>query len=236
MHDFPIGRKEDISDLLDRLIMAQKEIVSGFGGDERCSKKMWDEARAPKHVAISLSGEPTLYPELSSLIAECDRRGMTTFLVTNGTNPKALERLEVLPTQLYVTLSAPNSEIFDRLCLPRTPKLWDRFNETIDLLPSLSTRKVIRHTLVKGWNLGWESEYGKIIGRASPDFIEAKAYMFVGDSRNRLTIENMPGHDDIRTFSDRLAAETSYEIRDEHTDSRVVLLSKGNVKLKLDIC
>ncbi|MEM3038565.1 MAG: 4-demethylwyosine synthase TYW1 [Thermoplasmata archaeon] len=227
MRDYPKASKEDPVEILDRLISAQREIVSGFKGDERCEKIMWDEARDPKHVAISLSGEPTLYPGLSDFIAACKQRGMTTFLVTNGTNPKALERLENLPTQLYVTIAAPNKEIFERLCLPSSEGLWERVLKTLELLPSLDTRTVIRHTLVAGWNLGWESEYAKLISKADPDFVEAKAYMFVGDSRNRMTVENMPGHDQIRTFSERLACELSYEIIDEHRDSRVVLLSDG---------
>ena len=156
---------------------------------------------------------------------------MTTFLVTNGTTPKALADLDPLPTQLYVTIAAPTPEIFERLCLPRSSRLWERVNDTLALLPSLDTRKVIRHTLVREWNLGWESEYAKLVSRAEPNFIEAKAYMFVGDSRNRLTVDNMPAHEDIRTFSDRLAAELSYEITDEQRDSRVVLLSRdGHVE------
>jgi len=227
MRDYPNGEQDDPAELLDKLIAAQKEIVSGFGGDERCDRAMWQEAREPKHVAMSLSGEPTLYPGLSGLIAECKKRGMTTFLVTNGTNPAALERLECLPTQLYVTMAAPNREVFEKLCLPRGKGLWEKFNETLSLLPSLDTRKVIRHTLVKGWNLGWEDEYAKLISKAEPDFIEAKAYMFVGDSRNRMTIDNMPTIEDIRTFSDRLSGLTGYKVEDEHRDSRVVLLTKG---------
>lgn len=235
MQDYPAVSKDDPVALLDKLIEAQKEIVSGFGGDSRCDKAMWQEAREPKHVAISLSGEPTLYPGLSDLIAECRRRGMTTFLVTNGTNPKALERLDPLPTQLYVTVAAPNQEIFEKLCLPRSPRLWERLEETLALFPSLSTRKVVRHTLVKGWNLGWESDYGRLVSKASPDFVEAKAYMFVGDSRNRLMVENMPGMGEIRTFSERLAAETSYKCEDEHRDSRVVLLTAGGKERKLSL-
>ncbi|MDH4123345.1 MAG: 4-demethylwyosine synthase TYW1 [Thermoplasmata archaeon] len=233
MKDYPSRDTMSPSEMLDKMISAQKEIVSGFKGDERCSKEKWLESREPKHVAISLSGEPTLYPNLSELIEECNKRGMTTFLVTNGTNPKAIAALDPLPTQLYVTIAAPNADVFEKLCLPRTPRLWERFNETIEILPSLDTRKVVRLTLVKGWNMGWELEYAKIISRASPDFIEAKAYMFVGDSRNRLTIENMPGHDEIKMFSDRLSAETSYEIKDEHPDSRVVLLSNGKKSLRI---
>lgn len=227
MKDYPKASKEEPREILDRLIEAQREIVSGFKGDERCREEMWEEARTPMHVAISLSGEPTLYPGLSDFIGECRRRRMTTFLVTNGTNPKALERLEYLPTQLYVTVAAPNRGIFERLCLPRSGGLWNNVLETLDLLSSLDTRKVIRHTLVANWNFGWESEYVKLIRRAEPDFVEAKAYMFVGDSRNRLTVDDMPSHDQIRTFSDRLAAELSFKIIDEHRDSRVVLLSDG---------
>lgn len=233
MRDYPSGKQEGPAVLLDKLLEAQKEIVSGFGGDKRCDRAMWLEAREPKHVAISLSGEPTLYPGLSDFIGECRRRGMTTFLVTNGTNPKALEHLDNLPTQLYVTMAAPNREVFEKLCLPRSQGLWDRFNETLALFPSLDTRKVVRHTLVKGWNLGWEDEYGRMISIAQPDFVEAKAYMFVGDSRNRMTIDNMPTIEEIRTFSGRLAESTGYKVEDEHRDSRVVMLAKGSRDRKI---
>lgn len=231
MRDYPSSEVDEPKELLEKMIEAQREIVSGFGGDRRCDNVMWAEARDPKHVAISLSGEPTLYPKLSELIAECNKRGMSTFLVTNGTTPKALADLDPLPTQLYVTIAAPTPEIFERLCLPRSSRLWERVNDTLALLPSLDTRKVIRHTLVREWNLGWESEYAKLVSKAEPNFVEAKAYMFVGDSRNRLTVDNMPTHEDIRTFSDRLATELSYEITDEQRESRVVLLSRdGHVE------
>lgn len=234
MQDYPRAERDEPGKILDGMIAAQREIVSGFGGDERCERSMWEEARDPRHVAISLSGEPTLYPALSDLIAECERRHMTTFLVTNGTNPSALERLDPLPTQLYVSISAPNEDIFNRLCLPRSRDLWNRQLETLRLLPSLSTRKVVRHTLVSGWNIGWESEYARLISIAEPDFIETKAYMFVGDSRNRMTVDNMPSHEIIRTFADRLSMETSYEHVDEHRDSRVALLArKGSNKNRI---
>lgn len=100
-------------------------MVSGFGGDPRCSKEMWLEAREPKQVAISLSGEPTLYPMLGDFIELCKRRGMTTFLVTNGTTPEILEKLDPLPTQLYVTVAAPNEEVYKRICVPRIPDGWE---------------------------------------------------------------------------------------------------------------
>ncbi|MCU0858984.1 MAG: 4-demethylwyosine synthase TYW1 [Thermoplasmata archaeon] len=219
--------------LLDMCIEEQRLLVSGFKGDERCDPKMWEEARSPNQVAISLSGEPTLYPDLGEFIALCKRRGMTTFLVTNGSVPEALARLSTLPTQLYVTVAAPNEDVFGRLCVPQFPRAWENLMKTLDLLPSLSTRTVVRHTLVKGWNLGWEDEYARLDERADPTFVEPKGYVFVGDSRTRMTVDNMPSHASVREFSERLASRLSMEILAEREDSRVVLAGKKGQRLSV---
>ncbi len=220
-------------ELLETCLKEQRLLVSGFKGDPRCDPKSWDEARSPNQVAISLSGEPMLYPKLGEFIELCKRKGMTTFLVTNGSVPKALERLTPLPTQLYVSVSAPNKEVFDRLCVPQFPHAWENLMETLALLPSLSTRTVIRHTLVNGWNLGWEDEYAKLDSIARPVFIEPKGYVFVGDSRTRMTVENMPSHESVKEFSQRLADRLSLKVLREREDSRVVLIGKEGKDIRL---
>lgn len=217
-------------ELLEECIKEQRLLVSGFKGDERCDDRLWEEARNPNQVAISLSGEPTLYPELGEFIALCKRKGMTTFLVTNGSVPKALERLSTMPTQLYVTVAAPNEDLFEKLCVPQFPRAWENLMETLRILPSLSTRTVIRHTLVQGWNLGWEDEYARIDGVAQPIFIEPKGYVFVGDSRTRMTIDNMPSHKAIREFSGRLSDRLGLEVLTEREDSRVVLVGRKGAR------
>jgi len=219
--------------LLEKCLEEQKLLVSGFRGDLRCDPKLWEEARRPNQVAISLSGEPTLYPKLGEFIELCKRKGMTTFLVTNGSVPKALVELSPLPTQLYVTVAAPTKEVFERLCVPQFPRAWDNLMETLELLPSLSTRTVIRHTLVKDWNLGWEDEYAKLDSIAQPLFIEPKGYVFVGDSRTRMTADNMPSHSSVREFSKRLAERLSLEILREREDSRVVLVGEKTENLRV---
>jgi len=219
--------------LLDGCISEQRALVSGFKGDRRCDPKLWDEARMPNQVAISLSGEPTLYPHLGELIELCERRGMTTFLVTNGSVPKALANLSHLPTQLYVTVAAPNRSVFEKLCVPQFPRAWDNLMETLELLPSLSTRTVIRHTLVQGWNLGWEDEYARLDEIADPMFIEPKGYVFVGDSRTRMHVDNMPSHESIKEFSSRLAERLGLNILGENEDSRVVLLGDKGARLRI---
>ncbi|HIJ16472.1 MAG TPA: 4-demethylwyosine synthase TYW1 [Thermoplasmata archaeon] len=220
-------------ELLEKCILEQRSLVSGFKGDERCDPALWEESRTPNQVAISLSGEPTLYPELGEFIALCKRKGMTTFLVTNGSVPKALAELSCMPTQLYVTVAAPNREVFKRLCVPQFDRAWDNLMETLDLLGTLPTRTVVRHTLVKDWNLGWEDEYAKLDERADPTFVEPKGYVFVGDSRTRMTIGNMPSHQAVHEFSSRLASRLSMELLAEREDSRVVLLGKKGTRPRL---
>jgi tRNA wybutosine-synthesizing protein 1 len=105
--------------------------------------------------------------------------------------------------------------------------------KTLELLPSLSTRTVIRHTLVKDWNMGWEEDYARLDELADPIFIEPKGYVFVGDSRTRMTMDNMPSHASVREFSARLAKRLSLELLCEREDSRVVLIGDKNAKMRV---
>jgi tRNA wybutosine-synthesizing protein 1 len=214
-------------EIVEKSIVAQRKLLSGYGGiPERINKKKFKEAQNPNQVAISLSGEPTIYPGLSDLIGEFKKRDFTTFLVTNGTMPERLEAMDPLPTQLYLSLVAPDEKIYRRVCNPLIPDGWEKVNETLNLLPSLSTRKVIRITAVRGLNMLRPKEYSDLIEKAEPDFVEVKAYMFLGGSRKRLSLDNMPSFEDIIKFSEKLAEELGYEIKDQKNDSRVILLAK----------
>lgn len=217
---------DDPEEVLEGCLEAHRKLIQGFKGDPRCKPEDFAEAMEPNQVACSLSGEPTLYSHLGELFQACHDRGMTTFLVTNGTRPDVLAELDPLPTQLYVSVVAPDVETHRKLCAPFEVSAWDDLMRTLDLLPSLDTRKVIRHTLVSGYNMGNEEGYSRLIERADPDFVEAKGYVFVGDSRRRMTLENMPSHDAVRAFSKRLAEGSGYEIRNEQHSSRVVLLAR----------
>ena len=50
--------------------------------------------------------------------------------------------------------------------------------------------------------------------------------MWVGYSRERLEMQNMPYHNEVKKFAQKLAKLTGYKIIDEKKESRVVLLSK----------
>lgn len=218
--------------ILEHSIAAQKKLLTGFKGDPRCDQKKWKEANQPNMLACSLSGEPTLYPLLGEFFDLCHRKGITTFLVTNGTTPEALAKLNTLPSQLFVSLVAPTEELYKKICAPLISNGWQKIQETLTLLPSLSTRTVIRHTLVHGWNMDEKhtESYAKLDALASPTFIEPKGYVFVGSSRNRLHFSNMPTHDQIKAFGENLATRLGYELVMEKADSLVVLLSSQQKK------
>ena len=84
----------------------------------------------------------------------------------------------------------------------------------------------MRITSVRGLNMRNVEGYARLIRKSEPTNIEAKAYMHVGFSRQRLGYDNMPSHDGMREFSKQIAKLTCYMLINESTESRVVLLSK----------
>jgi tRNA wybutosine-synthesizing protein 1 len=238
--DFNEDKLSNIDDpkfILEKSIQEQKKLITGFKGDERCDKKKWIEANNPNMMACSLSGEPTLYSKLGELFNECHKKKIITFLVTNGTNPKAIQNLDPLPKQLYISIVAPNESIYKKICSPLIRDGWNKINETLELLDSLNTRTVIRHTLANNWNIDdkYINEYAKLINKANPMFIEPKGYVFVGYSRYRMHLENMPKHKDIHDFSKKLSSIINYNFEMEKKDSRVVLLSRKKNTSKIII-
>jgi len=214
--------------IVEQSIEEHKRAVSGYFGREGVSKEKVVEAMNPKHVAISLTGEPTLYSRLGELIKEYHKRGLTTFLVTSGVRPDILASLEEEPTQLFVSLQAPNEKKHKLINRTIVANSWNLVMETLKMLPSFSSPTVIRMTMIKGFNMSEEdaNEFAKIIEIAQPTYIEVKAYMHVGPSTYRLTKDAMPRHSEIREFAKLLSSLTGYKILSEHVPSRIVLLSK----------
>jgi tRNA wybutosine-synthesizing protein 1 len=207
-------------------LKAQDRILSGYKGNLQASPQRLREALTPRHVAISLTGEPTLYEPLGELLRAFHKRRFTTFLVSNGTMPDKLAELGEEPTQLYISVCAPNEDVFKRVCRPQIPDAWEKLNETLGFMQSFRCPTVVRMTLVKDRNMAGVDGYAKLVEKANPTYIEAKAYMHIGFSTLRLGYDAMPEHKEVRDFATCLAERTGYRIIDEAPESRVVLLSK----------
>ncbi|HPE64388.1 MAG TPA: 4-demethylwyosine synthase TYW1 [Methanothrix sp.] len=218
--------------LLDGVLFEQQRLISGYGGaPETTDPARLKEAKSPAHVAISLMGEPTLYPMIGDLVEEVKRRGMTAFLVTNGTNPEVVG--EVRPTQLYISLNAPDEETYLKVSNP-VSNLWGRFLESLERMKESPSRTVARLTLARNLNMKDPQGYAKLIEMAEPDFVEVKAYMHLGSSRKRLERDSMPSHDEVMEFARELSEILGYPLKDHVPLSRVALLSRGSAPERIE--
>jgi tRNA wybutosine-synthesizing protein 1 len=220
--------------IIEDCIEMQRKLLMGFKGHPKVTLAKFNEAMNPNQFAISLSGEPTLYPHLGKLIGLLRKRKITSFLVTNGLNPDVLNNLgkkKQLPTQLYVSVNAPNEELFNKITRSKIKNAWQIYLKTLKLLPKLKTRKVLRLTLVKDLNMEDIQGYANLIKIAKPDFVEVKGFMSVGFSRQRLGYDRMPFYDSIKDFAKKLAKMTNLKILDEKTESCVVLLGKSKKEM-----
>jgi tRNA wybutosine-synthesizing protein 1 len=215
------------AEIVEECLGEQHRLISGFKGSPKTNKGAFEEAEEPKHAAISLIGEPTLYPYLHDLIQEFHSRGMTTFVVTNGTNPTVIR--EIYPTQLYISLNGPDEAIYRRVS---HSQYWPSLLESLDELSKKKgrARTVIRITCIEGENMVHPEGYAELLGIAKPDFVEVKAYMHLGYSRKRLEREAMPSHARVKAFAREIAEQLvssgyDYNIVDESEISRVVLIS-----------
>ena len=225
-HAYELGDVEwdDPAAVADASVRLQTKLLSGFGGNDQVPDQVFAEAMEPRHVAISLDGEPTLYPYLPELIEEFHDRDITTFLVSNGTKPEVLAECD--PTQLYVSVDAPDRGTFDDTVKAVEDDAWDRLIDTLDVLAEKEeTRTVLRTTLVEGHNMHHPEWYAAMADRADADFVELKAYMHVGHSRGRLDRESMPDHEDVRAFAERMQAFLPHDVLKEVEPSRVAMLA-----------
>lgn len=210
--------------ILERMHALQKKSLAGYNWileSSTATEKLWNEALNPDMIAISLSGEPTLYSKLPELIELFKRGNNTTFLVSNATKPEMIERCH--PYQTYISLDAPDKKTYLSVCRPEED-FWGEIQKSLSLLKD--RRSAIRTTVVKGLNDFGAEEYAKMYQSSGADFIEVKGYMFVGHSRQRLVRENMPEHDYVRDFALEISKYCDYKIIDENPLSRVVCMRR----------
>ena len=219
-------------EIMTKLMAERRKLIMGHYGDPNQDKKKLDESLLPNHYAISLSGEPTMYPKLPDLIKYLKSLEATKsiFLVTNGQEPEMIQRLadeNALPTQLYLSTNASDYDSFLKINRPKYDDSWERWNKTLEMLAELDTRTVLRVTLIKNWNDSEEmtSGFKSIFEKSNAHFIEIKSYMHIGRSTNRLEYENMVEMNDVRNFSEQVCKKSDmFEVMDESEISRIVVL------------
>jgi len=221
---------DDPEMIIEESMKHQYDLLVGLKGFEGADKKLYEESLNVKHVALSLTGEPIIYPKINEIIDGFHKRGISTFLVTNATYPEQIKNLRPI-TQLYISLDAPNSELLKEIDNPLFPDYWERLNKSLEYMHEKKERTCIRVTIIKEVNDVHPEQWAQLINKAKPDFIEIKGYMFIGASRQRLDLKNMPYHEDIVEFTKKILNHLpEYDIVSEHIPSRVVMLALKKFK------
>ena len=230
--EMPADLVDEPDMIINNLLEERRRLIVGHYGNIKTDKIKLDESLFPQHYAISLSGEPTMYPKLPGLIKYLKtlKNTKSVFLVTNGQEPEMLQRLideDALPTQLYLSTNASNKKMFMMVNRPRYRDAWDRWQESLELLSEMNTRIVLRMTVIRNFNdsTNYVDEFADMMKIGNPHFIEIKSYMHIGMSTQRLESSDMLEMDEIRNYSHLLCKSLDrFSIMDESEISRIVVL------------
>ena len=138
--------------LVNDMITQHQALVKNAKGMVGCLPEKYDEALQPRHCALSLVGEPIIYPKINEFVDELHSKGISTFLVNNGQFPEAIRDLKPI-TQLYLSVDAADREMLKELDRPAFPDYWERMLRSIDYMREKKCRTVFRLTLIQGFNM-----------------------------------------------------------------------------------
>merc|ERR1712232_1097746 len=195
----------------------------------------YNEAMTVKHCALSLVGEPIMYPRINEMLKDLHDRRISTFLVTNAQFPEAIHSLAPV-TQLYVSCDAAAPHELKAIDRPLFADFWERYLESLRAIREKRQRTVYRLTLVKDKNMSTPEAYAKLVALGEPDFIEIKSVTFCGESKaSSLTMGNVPWHEEVRTFAEAMLSyeglDADYELACEHQHSCIVLIAHKRFKI-----
>lgn len=208
------------------------KMIKQFKGVPGVLPERFLEGMQIKHCALSLVGEPIMYPGINDMVDLLHSKEISTFLVTNAQFPEAIRSLKPV-TQLYVSVDASDKESLKRIDRPLFRDYWQRFVDSLNALKDKGQRTVYRLTLVKSFNSDEVDGYAKLVELGSPSFIEVKGVTYCGTSKeSTLTMQNVPWHQEVVDFVQTLCAKVpSYELASEHEHSNCVLLAHKKFKI-----
>uniref|UniRef100_A0AAX7UKS4 S-adenosyl-L-methionine-dependent tRNA 4-demethylwyosine synthase TYW1 n=1 Tax=Astatotilapia calliptera TaxID=8154 RepID=A0AAX7UKS4_ASTCA len=237
-HTNPVGtewrwKMDPAEKILEDALEKHQNMIRQFRGVPGVKPDRYEEGLAVKHCALSLVGEPIMYPEINNFIRLLHHHQISSFLVTNAQFPQEIRSL-VPVTQLYVSVDASTQDSLKKIDRPLFKDFWPRFLDSLKALGEKKQRTVYRLTLVKSWNVEEMQAYSELIALGQPDFIEVKGVTYCGESSaSSLTMANVPWHQEVVTFVQQLADMLpEYEIACEHEHSNCLLIA--HTKFKMD--
>nr|XP_033487560.1 S-adenosyl-L-methionine-dependent tRNA 4-demethylwyosine synthase TYW1 [Epinephelus lanceolatus] len=237
-HTNPVGtewrwKMDPAEKILQDAFEKHQSMIRQFRGVPGVKPERYEEGLAVKHCALSLVGEPIMYPEINTFVRLLHSHHISSFVVTNAQFPQEIRSL-VPVTQLYVSVDASTKDSLKKIDRPLFKDFWPRFLDSLRALGEKRQRTVYRLTLVKAWNVEEMQAYSELIALGQPDFIEVKGVTYCGESSaSSLTMANVPWHQEVVAFVQQLADMLpQYEIACEHEHSNCLLIA--HTKFKVD--
>lgn len=241
-HTNPVGtewrwKMDQPEMILQEAIENHQNMIKQFKGVAGVKADRFEEAMTAKHCALSLVGEPIMYPEINRFLKLLHQHNISSFLVTNAQFPDEIRNLEPV-TQLYVSVDASTKESLKRIDRPLFKDFWQRFLDSLKALSEKQQRTVYRLTLVKAWNVDELRAYADLVSLGKPDFIEVKGVTYCGESSaSSLTMANVPRHEEVVRFVQELVELIpDYEIACEHEHSNCLLIAHKKFKVDGEWC
>jgi tRNA wybutosine-synthesizing protein 1 len=119
--------------IIDEALRNHYQMIKEFKGVPGVKPERYAEGMSVQHCALSLVGEPIMYPEINTLIDMLHEQHISTFLVTNAQFPDAIRQLHPV-TQLYVSVDASNRESLKKIDRPLFKDYWSRFIDSLKAL------------------------------------------------------------------------------------------------------
>ena len=240
-HKNPVGKewkwKVDSAEyLVEEGIKQHQSMIKQMKGVPGVVPETFENAFTIRHCALSLVGEPIIYPYINQFVDLLHQRKISSFLVTNAQFPDKIETMSPV-TQLYISVDAATKESLKKIDRPLFTDFWERFLACIDALSQKGQRTVFRLTLVKQWNMDEIKNYAELIDRGQPTFVEIKGVTYCGTSNaSSLTIKNVPFHEEVVRFSREIinslpSLKENYDIACEHEHSCCVLIAHKKLKV-----
>lgn len=150
--------------IVDGWLTEHAKLIKQLKGVPGVSKERFEAASKIRHCALSLVGEPIMYPEINKVLELLHDQQISSFLVTNAQFPDQIKTLGPC-TQLYTSIDAATKEELLRVDRPLNEDFYERFLASIDNLRGVQfSRSVFRLTLVKSFNMTETAEYAKLVG------------------------------------------------------------------------
>ncbi|KPI88044.1 hypothetical protein ABL78_2870 [Leptomonas seymouri] len=212
-HTNPISRhfrwKQDPPELLIAQGMAAHyQMIKQMRGVPGVTPERLATAMQIRHCALSLVGEPIMYPQINGFCDLLHEHHISSFMVTNAQFPEQLRDLKPV-VQLYLSIDAPTPDELKRIDRPLFEDYWERCLSCVRELAKKQQRTVFRLTLVNLYNTENVRAYADLVEMGQPDFIEVKGVTYCGTSTSStLTMKaNVPRHDEVIAFCKALCEE-----------------------------